>query len=161
MKLAAFPKTIFCLALLLGWGSCAPPAAAQSVDWDFVAISAPPQTVVVRTPRGSYTANFENAALVYPSGRASGVLALSKPDGALWRFHVFAGRVQFRDGTVTGVLLRAGAEDRGADPGDEITVVIRREPVLPQECLIYDLLGSQVHARFEAEGRMIRVLQAL
>jgi hypothetical protein len=32
MKLTAYPKTIFCLALLLGWGNCMPPATAQSSE---------------------------------------------------------------------------------------------------------------------------------
>lgn len=154
MKHTTFPTIVSCLALLLCWSSFGPPTAAQSVEWNFVAVSAPRQAVVVQTPRGIYTSDFENAALVYPSGRASGFLAISQPNGMLRRFFIFAGRVQFDDGAATGVLMRAREADTRADPGDEITIVVHPEPVLPQECLIYDLLGSQVHARFEAHGRI-------
>ena len=53
MKLISLPKTVICLALLLFGTSVAPMAAAQqsSTDWDFVSIIAPPQTVIVETPR--------------------------------------------------------------------------------------------------------------
>src|SRR5262245_15873440 len=54
MRLTNFPKTIFCLALLLGWGNCAPPAKAQVTEYLFVAIVALPQTVEAHTPRDSY-----------------------------------------------------------------------------------------------------------
>ncbi|MEK6303512.1 MAG: hypothetical protein AABO41_22625 [Acidobacteriota bacterium] len=82
MKLAAFPKTVFCLALLLCWGNCAPPAMAQSApQWRSIVIASPLQTVEVHTLRGSCTATFESAALVRRNGGASGLMTFPSPGG--------------------------------------------------------------------------------
>ena len=135
MKLTSLPKTVICLALLIFGSSVAPMTAAQqsSGDWDFVSIIAPPQTVTVETPRGSYTAAFENKARVYPDGRARGVLELSGPDGALHRFRVLAGQVQLDDGTVTRAVLHLREVGPGDHPRLEISVVIQPVPQEPED----------------------------
>ena len=122
-------------------------------DLNFGTVNTPTQTVLVQTLGGSYTASFENTALLFPGGRASGLLALSGPDGAPRTFQVVAGNVLLRDGSVIVMLLRARATDTTA-AGDEFTIVIHPSPLLGED-LIYDLLGSQIGQRhFEAHGRI-------
>src|SRR4030095_3211582 len=55
---------------------------ADQVDasFDFNYLNAPLQTLLVETISGNYNANFQNAALIFPSGHGIGVLALSGPD---------------------------------------------------------------------------------
>ncbi len=120
-------------------------AQQSSDDWDFVSIIALPQTVTVETPRGSYTAAFENEARVYPDGRARGVLELSGPDGAPHRFRVLAGRVRVDDGTVTRAVLHLVEVDPRDHPRLEITVVIEPEPSMSEDCLIYTTIGTDAH----------------
>ena len=123
-------------------------------DVTFGHISAPAQTVVVQTLRGSYTANFENVALVFPGGRASGLLVLSRPDGALLTFQVVAGLMQVRDDTaIVSVLVARGIPRAGSAAGDEITIILHPSTDHHQEDLIYDILGTQVGpAHFKATG---------
>ena len=121
-------------------------------DFDFGAVNTPPQMVLVQTLGGSYTASFENNALVFPGGRASGLLTLAGPDGAPRKCQVVAGNVLLRDGSVIAVLLRARAANTTA-AGDEIALVIHPSPLLGED-LIYDLLGSQGATHFEAQGRI-------
>jgi prepilin-type processing-associated H-X9-DG protein len=155
MKLTAFPKTIICLALLLGWGSCAPPATAQQGwgPWEVVVISALPQTVIVETPRDSDTANFESVAMVYPNVAASGFLTLSDEVSATRHSGgvnmLFSdGSVRFlHNGDVAGVLLRGRTVE-----GDPVVVMIT--PAATEDCLIYTTIGTDVHATWEAEGRL-------
>ena len=127
----------------------------SSADFNLGYISAPPQTVVVQTLRGMYTANFENVALVFPGGRASGLLVLSTLDGALSTFQVVAGLMQVRDDSASVVLLRARGMDARSAAGDEITVIVRPSTLPHQEDLIYDIAGTQVHAHFEAQGGIL------
>jgi prepilin-type processing-associated H-X9-DG protein len=155
MKLTAFPKTIFCLALLLCWGNCAPPVTAQGGVWvtvGFFEVHSPPQTVAVHTPRDSYSAVFQSEARVFfPNGAASGFLTLSPtdsapghPGGANMLFS--DGSVRFlHNGTVEGVLLRGSTSE-----GDLIVVMIT--PAATEDCLIYTTVGSDIHATWEAQG---------
>ena len=155
MTLTSFPKTVICLALLM-CGSClAPMTAAQqsSRDWDFVSIIAPPQTVTVETPRGSYTAAFENDARVYPDGRARGVLELSGPDGTPHRFRVLAGRVRVDDdGTVTRAVLHLREVDPGGLRRLNLAVAVEVDPSMSEDCLIYTTIGTD--STWVAYGRM-------
>ena len=147
MKLTAFPQTIFCLVLLLCRGSFAPSVAAQGEPWSHITISAPPQTVEVRTPRGGYLAVFQEEVQVYPNGAASGFLDLSEPDGRPRRFQVIAGHAQVH-GDVTGRITGLAVDP--ADPTGHAFVVHIR-PVPSEPCRIYDIAGTQVNAHFEAE----------
>jgi hypothetical protein len=163
MKLIAYQKTIFCLALLLCWGICVPLVTAQGgQDSGWIDLSAPVQTVVVQTPRGNYSAVFQNQVRVYPNGSASGVLELSQRDGVLRRFLVFAGRVQFRDGIVIRVLLRTSeADTRGTTQGDpDIPIIIASVPNAGEDRLIYTMVGTDLHvATWEAQGRIVPVFR--
>jgi len=113
-------------------------------------INAPPQTVVVQTPRGSYTAYFMNVALVFPSGGVFGLLELAAPSGEVVRYHHHGpGVYRSIDGGATWALhARAGST------GDEITIINRSAPDASEPCRIYDILGTQVNAplRFEAHA---------
>ena len=80
-------------------------------------------------------------AVVFPSGRASGILRLTELGGALVRFDVIAGRVRSDAGAVGEVhlLLRRA----GADPADDFD-----HPLLPdshplQRHVLYRLLRKR------------------
>ena len=155
MKLTNFPKTIFCLALLLAWGSCAPPVTAQYQGthplYQDMFIPAPLQTVEVQTPRGSRNAVFQSEVRVFPDGTASGFLTLTPtdnhPGGANFAFG--DGSVRFnRDGTVAGVLLRGLTAE-----GNPVVVMIT--PAASEPCLIYTTIGPQVYAHWEAQGQIV------
>jgi len=148
MKLTGFPKTIFCLAILLCMGNGARLATAQTgvgfTEFLFVAINSPTQTVEVDTPRGSYSADFESQARVFPNGDANGFLMLSGPDsiprhpgGVNMLFG--DGSVRFHpDGTVARVLLRGSTIE-----GHPIVVMIT--PEASEDCLIYTTIGTQLY----------------
>ena len=151
MKLIAFRKTIFCLALLLAWGNCAPPAMAKHEHWIEIESVSLPQTVEVHTPIDSYNAGFQSEVHVFPNGTASGFLTLiptdRHPGGANFLFG--DGSVRFnRDGTVAGVLLRGYSEE-----GNLIVVMIT--PDASADCLIYTVVGPDVHATWEAQGQIV------
>jgi prepilin-type processing-associated H-X9-DG protein len=156
MKLTTYPKTIFCLTLLLGWGNCAPPATAQYQGthalYQDIFIPVPPQTVEVHTPRDSYNAGFHSEIRVFRNAEANGFLMLdptdsTHPGGANFTFG--DGSVRFnRDGTVAGVLLRGRTIE-----GDPVVVIIT--PAEIEDCLIYTTVGPDVNATWEAQGRLI------
>ena len=54
----------------------------------FGLVQADPQTVLVETVTGNYTASFENVALVLSKGRAIGSLVLSSPNGSPQRVRI-------------------------------------------------------------------------
>lgn len=150
MKRRTLTRAVVVLALLPLYGS--PQAtSAQDADWDFIRVHAPRQQVEVKTGTGSFTATFQNEAVVHPTGRAAGGLSLTVSEGATIRFHVVAGRVRLRDGAATEVRLLL--RKVGADAGDDFdVVVVRPAPAPAQDCLIYDLVGPPVH--LEAQGRI-------
>jgi hypothetical protein len=116
----------------------------------FGLVRAEPQTVLVETFTGNYTANFENVALVLSEGRAIGSLVLSSPDGSLQKIRIKGGEIDFRNGNVS--WLR-GQTSTTADPLPVLMVIANQDgPTEP--CRIYDIAGTQVPAHFEAQGRI-------
>ena len=158
MKLTAFPKTVFCLALLLCWGTYAPTATAQYEGshplYQDIFIPAPLQTVEVHTPRDTFSGVFESEARVFPNGEASGFLTLSnevsttRHSGGV-NMIFLDGSVRFLpNGTVARVMLRGHTTE-----GDRVLVMIT--PVPSEDCLIYTTVGSDgVGSTWEAEGRL-------
>jgi hypothetical protein len=127
----------------------------SSPDFHPIYINAPPQTVVVQTLSGSYTANFANVALVFPSGDAIGTLELPAPSGNdLFVSRSGTGILKSTDSGTTWSLImqRARAENAKLGPGDEIIITIRPDPAATEPCRIYDIVGSQVNAQFEAQA---------
>jgi len=115
----------------------------------FGLVRAEPQTVLVETFTGNYTASFENIALVLSKGRAIGSLVLSGPNGALQRIRIKGGEIDFRNGNVS--WLRG--QTTTADPLPVLMVIANQDsPTEP--CRIYDIAGTQVPAHFEAQGRI-------
>ena len=116
----------------------------------FGLVRADPQTVLVETFTGTYTASFENVALVLSDGNAIGSLVLSSPNGSLQRIRIKGGEIDFRNGNVS--WLR-GQTTTTADPLPVLMVIANQDsPTEP--CRIYDIAGTQVPAHFEAQGRI-------
>jgi len=112
---------------------------------------AEPQTVLVETFTGNYTASFENVALVLSKGRAIGSLVLSSPNGLPQRIRIKGGEIDFNHGNVS--WLRGQTTGTSADPLP-VLMVINNEFGPTEPCRIYDIAGTQVPAHFEAQGRI-------
>jgi hypothetical protein len=122
-------------------------------------INAPPQTVVVQTPNGSYTAYFTNVALIFPSGGAIGTLELSEPSGEQMQFDAFYGRGVYKStdsGTTWSLIMqRARATNAKPTPSGSHFIVVFDRPVDPasEPWGNYDIAGSQVGTlHFEAQA---------
>lgn len=119
----------------------------------FGLIRAEPQTVLVETFTGNYTANFDNIALVLSGGDAIGSLSLSSPDGSLQRIRIKGGEIDFRKGEAQVAWLRGLTIPASGDPLPVLMVIANQDgPTEP--CRIYDIAGTQVPAHFEAQGRI-------
>ena len=119
----------------------------------FGLIRAEPQTVLVETFTGNYTANFDNIALVLSGGNAIGLLVLSSPDGSLQRIRIRGGEIDFRNGEAQVAWLRGQTIPPSGDPLPVLMVIANQDgPTEP--CRIYDIAGTQVPAHFEAQGRI-------
>lgn len=117
----------------------------------FGLIRAEPQTVLVESFTGNYSANFENVALVLSEGSTIGSLVLSSPNGTLQKIRIKGGEIDFHNGSVT--WLRGQRTDTSADPLPVLMVIANQDgPTDP--CRIYDIAGTQVPAHFEAQGRI-------
>lgn len=117
----------------------------------FGLVHAEPQTVLVETFTGNYTASFENVALVLSKGRAIGSLVLSSPSGLPQRIRIKGGEIDFRNGNIS--WLRGQTTGPSADPLP-VLMVIANQDVPSEPCRIYDIAGTQVPAHFEAQGRI-------
>jgi len=116
----------------------------------FGLIRAEPQTVLVQSFAGNYTASFENVALVLSERRAIGSLVLSGPNGFLQRVRIKGGEIDFRNGNASWLIGQTGGS---ANPTPTtIRIVTVDDPSEP--CRIYDIAGTQVPAHFEADGRI-------
>ena len=116
----------------------------------FGLIRAEPQTVLVESFAGNYTASFENVALVLSEGRAIGSLVLSSPNGLPERIRIKGGEIDFTNGNVS--WLRGQTGGRANPLPATIRIVNADDPSEP--CRIYDIAGTQVPAHFEADGRI-------
>jgi hypothetical protein len=137
------------------------PTLTDFVIGNFVYINAPPQTVVVQTPSGSYTAYFTNVALIFPSGAAIGSLTLAEPEGStaesnqgFGRWEIFAGRVLSRFPEGKYLLLRARPLDTKHAAGGEITIILRPGPD-PSEPPKYWVFGTELPPHFEAQTSVV------
>ena len=157
MKLSVFPKSAFCLALVLCWSNCAPPVAAQGGIWvtvGFFEVIAQPQTVSVHSSGDSFSAVFQSEArLFFPRGEASGFLTLTPTDSA--PNHTRGGNFLFGDGSVrflpNGSVARVVLRGRTLN-GDPVVVMVT--PDASEDCLIYTTIGTDGRATWEAEGRI-------
>ena len=116
----------------------------------FGLIRAEPQTVLVESFAGNYTASFENVALVLSEGRAIGSLVLSSPNGLPERIRIKGGEIDFRNGNVSWLRGQTGGSANQLPA--TIRIVNADSPTEP--CRIYDIAGTQVPAHFEANGRI-------
>jgi hypothetical protein len=133
---------------------CVGPAPCDSALPEFGIVRALPQTLLVQTLTGNYTATFENVALVFSRGSAVGSLALSLPGGAVQNVHIVGGNIQFRNGEATGAWLRGRTPSTGADQLPVLMVIANQESA-SEPCRIYDIVGTQVGpTRAEVQGRI-------
>jgi hypothetical protein len=145
MRLRTLTNAIVVSGLLLLCCGFPLGSSAQETDEAFVIVRAGRQQVEVTTERGSFTGIFQNEAVVYSTGRAAGMLSLLLEGGDEVLFHVVAGQVSLSDGAVTEVRLLLRKD--GSNPGDEFDIAtVRPAPAPAEDCLIYDLVGPNVHS---------------
>lgn len=119
-------------------------------------IRADPQTVLVETFTGNYTAYFDNIALVLSGGNAIGSLVLSSPDGSLQKIRIRGGEIDFRNGEAQVAWLRGQTVPPSGDPLPVLMVIANQDgPTEP--CRIYDIAGTQVPAHVEVQGRITSI----
>ena len=120
---------------------------------EFGLISAEPQTVLVQTFTGDYTARFENVALVFSKGKAIGSLVLSSPDGTLQKVRIIGGEVDLGNQAGATAWLR-GSTTTSQDAQPLPVLMVINTGDFSEPCRIYDIAGTQVPAHFEAHGRI-------
>ena len=113
---------------------------------------------IVRTPRGDYKADFQIEAQVFlPYGMANGYLKLmpidtASPHSGGVNVLFGDGSVRFsRDGRIEQVLL--SGRTTGTDPLPVLLVIANQDYDEGDERLVYTLIGSHIHATWEAKGR--------
>lgn len=145
--------TSVCLGLLLSGAPYSAAAAVPRSQFRLVTVSVPLQTVQVMTRGDSYTAVFQNDARFKPNGRADGILELTAPNGELLTFRVDAGYLRSTDGGRT-VTVWLPLHTVGADSAADVALAVVRPSAEHQDCLIYDILGTEFRTplRVEAEG---------
>jgi len=133
---------------------CVGPAPCDAALPEFGLVRAMPQTLLIQTLTGNYTANFENVALVLSRGSAVGSFALSLPGGEVQNVHIVGGNIQFRNGEAMGAWLRGRASPTEEDQLPVLMVIANQESA-SEPCRIYDIAGTQVGpARAEVQGRI-------
>ncbi|MBS1791195.1 MAG: DUF1559 domain-containing protein [Acidobacteria bacterium] len=159
MKLVTFPKIIMCLALLSCWEFCRTSAHAQSfLGGVYVATSDVNGAYTVHTLEGDYKAGFQiEARVLLPYGVANGYLNLIPKDRASGHpggvnVLMSDGSVRFaRDGKIEQVLLWGRTTE--ADPLPVLLVIANQDDGGDGR-LVYTLIGSHLHATWEAKGRI-------
>jgi len=117
---------------------------------EFGFIRAEPQTVVVQSLTGNYTASFEHITLVLSDDHAIGVLYLGRNDGSVQQISVSSGNIDFRNGEAIGAWLHGTT----ADSPLPVMIRIASEDLPSEPCRIYDILGTQGPVRLEAQGHI-------
>lgn len=89
---------------------------------------------------------------VFGDGDASGILQLRVSDGESFLYRVTGGRFIVERGAVVELMLDLERVGEGGTPTGASDLVIVRPSSAADDCLIYDVLGANVHV--EAEGRL-------
>lgn len=121
---------------------------------EFGFIRTPPQTVVIQTLQGNYSANVENVALVFSHDRAIGLLSLSGPDGTVHDLRVIGGDlfvpVAPHAGAIAGLIKSASPSVEDLPP----VVMLITDQGFSIPGLSYDIISPQTGpAHFEVQGR--------
>jgi hypothetical protein len=124
----------------------------------FAYVNAQSQTVLVQTPRGSYTANFTNVALVFPSVGAIGWLELAPPEGSSPGSDQTFGIWQIIDGRVLNIpqgkfiVMRPRPRDTSVSNVPQGWFSLGPAPVGGEQ--IYDIYASRGSGvlKFEAQA---------
>lgn len=113
-------------------------------------IRAEPQTVVVQSLTGNYTASFEHVTLVLSDDQAIGALYLGRNDGTVQQINLTSGNIGFRNGEAIGAWFHGTTTDSPLP----VMIRIANEDLPSEPCRIYDILGTQGPIRLEAQGHI-------
>jgi len=95
---------------------------------------------------------FHAQVAVFDDGRATGGIYLWVRDSERFLWHVIAGELTGERESELEVSLLLARVGEDGDPTGELDVAVVHPPADPTEpCRIYDILGTQVNARVEAE----------
>jgi hypothetical protein len=122
---------------------------------EFGFIQADPQTVVVQSLAGTYTASFEHVTLVLSQDRAIGALSMSDANGDVQKVRIVSGNINFRDRESQTTWLRGRATNSpSAQPSPVLMVIANRDFFETEPCRIYDIVGTQSASSSEITGRI-------
>jgi hypothetical protein len=147
IKMTAVLTCMIC-GLLIAFGS-----QPDHREWILIESVATPQTVEVHTPHRSYNSFFSSTLRINRNGRASGNMELTTPDGDRLSYDANRGTGILRstDGGLGWVVIQLKLIAR-TENGRQVFVTIT--PAATEDCLIYTTIGTDVHATWEAQGRI-------
>jgi hypothetical protein len=101
-------------------------------------------------------ARFESDVIVSPNGHARGNMTFTFADGSVLEYRAIAGRVELdAAGEIRRVWVSLVTRPDGDQRGFAVASIV---PETSEDCLIYDILGPDVHdgaATFEVPGNLI------
>jgi hypothetical protein len=151
-------KTLLGLLLLLSQAFSSPSDAFGFTHFRYMTVNCVRRPVAVENARGTYTADFQHAMILYPNGRADGTLLFTAADGSERYLQIYAAQVHWRAESEHEVQrLRLQARELGTQPGPEVAIIIYPTPpnAAGEDCLIYTTIGTQVYnATFAVESRL-------
>lgn len=150
-------KPLLGLLLLLSQAFTSPSNAFGFTHFRYMTVNWR-RAVAVENARGTYTADFQHAMIVYPNGRADGTLLFTAADGSERYLRIYAAQVHWRTESEHEVQrLRLQARELGPQPSPEVAIIIYpvENNTAGEDCLIYTTIGTQVYnATFAVESRL-------
>ncbi len=140
-------NVIAILALTVFFSVCAPSSASAAKD---VFIRTKPHVNVGTIGGEPAEIWFHANAGVFEDGNASGIIEARVIGGESFLYRAVEGEAIIDQGTVVELMLtleRVGED--GVPTGETDEVIVRHSPTR-EDCLIYDLVGPNIH--LEAEG---------
>lgn len=141
-------------ALVVVLCSALPPAHAATDKLDPIKVHVDASTIELRLASGEIVrARFESDVIVSRSGQARGDMTFTFDDGTVLDYRAVAGRVELdAAGEIQRVWVSLVTQPGGGQRGFAVASIV---PEAGEDCLIYDILGPDVHdgeATFEVPG---------